>query len=41
MEIHIEWEGSFSIEEAKQLHSPEDYGLYQYHGEHPVYGLNA
>lgn len=41
VEIHVEWEGPFSIEETKQLHSLEDYGLYQYYGEHPVYGSNA
>ena len=40
-DIHIEWEGPLTIEEARMLHSPQDYGLYQYYGEHPAYGSNA
>ena len=37
-DIHIDWEGPFSLEEAISLNSSEDYGLYQYYGDHPVYG---
>lgn len=40
-DIHIEWEGPLNIEEARALQSQEDYGLYQYYGEHPAYGSNA
>lgn len=41
MDIHIEWEGPYTIEAARLLQSDEDFGLYQYYGEHAIYGSNA
>lgn len=35
LDIHIEWQGPFSLDEAK---SNQGFGLYQYYGDHPVYG---
>lgn len=35
LDIHIDWEGPFTLEEAK---SNSGFGLYQYYGDHPVYG---
>ena len=29
------------MDQAKQLNSNEDYGLYQFYGDHPVYGQNV
>lgn len=40
-DIHIDWQGPFSLEQALQFQSEIDYGLYQYYGEHPIYGHNA
>lgn len=37
-DIHIDWQGPFSLEQALQLQLNTDYGLYQYYGEHPIYG---
>src|SRR6266478_672352 len=36
--IHLEWEGPFSFEKAKQSSSDSDWGVYQIYGCHPVYG---
>lgn len=36
--IDIEWEGPLSLVEAIRLQTDSDYGLYQYYGDHPVYG---
>lgn len=41
MDIHINWEGPFSPEQARTLNSGSDYGLYQYYGDHPTYGANV
>lgn len=38
MDIHVDWEGPFTFEQAKELNSDQDFGLYQFYGEHPVYG---
>lgn len=38
MDIHINWDGPFSVNQALKLKSSEDFGLYQYYGDHPVYG---
>jgi hypothetical protein len=38
MDIHINWDGPLSVSQASELKSSEDYGLYQYYGDHPVYG---
>lgn len=40
-DIHIDWQGPFSLEQALQFQNRTDYGLYQYYGEHPVYGQNV
>jgi hypothetical protein len=39
--INIDWQGPFSREQALQFQANTDYGLYQYYGEHPIYGQNA
>ena len=39
--IHVVWDGPYSHVEALQLNSPSDYGLYQYYGDHHVYGNSA
>jgi hypothetical protein len=41
VDIHIDWQGPLSLSEAIALKSDEDYGLYQYYGDHPVYGHNV
>lgn len=38
LEIHVAWHGPCTLEHALRLNSPTDYGLYQYYGDHPVYG---
>lgn len=40
-DINIDWQGPFTLEEALQLHTEVDYGLYQYYGDHPIYGQNV
>ncbi len=40
-DIHINWQGPYSLEKATQLTSDIDYGLYQYYGGHSVYGENT
>ena len=39
--INIMWEGPLSPEEAYEKKGETDYGVYQYYGDHPVYGLNV
>lgn len=39
-EIHIEWDGSHSLESIKQFQESNDYGLYQIYGSHLIYGSN-
>lgn len=41
MDININWEGPLSLDQAKQLNSDQDFGLYQFYGDHPVYGQNV
>jgi hypothetical protein len=40
-DINVFWDGPFTIEECKSFHSNEDYGLYQYYGEHLAYGQDS
>jgi len=40
-DIHIDWQGPLTLEQALQLHSETDRGLYQYYGDHPIYGQNV
>jgi hypothetical protein len=37
-DIHVNWEGPFTLEQAMEL---DGYGLYQYYGDHPVYGAGV
>ena len=39
--INIEWEGPLTFEEACEKNGPSDYGVYQYYGDHPVYGRDV
>lgn len=39
--IHVVWDGPYSHAEARQLDSSSDFGLYQYYGDHHVYGNSA
>lgn len=41
MDIHIDWEGPLTLSQAKELHSSSDYGIYQYYGDHLIYGTNV
>ena len=41
MDIHIDWQGPFALSQAMELQSSEDYGLYQFYGDHPVYGSSV
>lgn len=41
LDIHIKWEGPFTLNEALNLRSASDYGLYQYYGAHLVYGVDT
>lgn len=38
LDIHIDWDGPLLLEQALGLHADSDRGLYQYYGDHPVYG---
>jgi hypothetical protein len=40
-DININWEGPFTLEEVRNLNTNSDFGLYQYYGEHPVYGQHV
>ena len=41
--INIMWEGPLSARgpHMRRMISRSDYGVYQYYGDHPVYGLNV
>ncbi len=39
--INIMWEGPLKPEKANDKNGETDYGVYQYYGDHPVYGLNV
>lgn len=41
LDIHIIWEGPFSLEESLNKNCESDYGLYQFYGDHIVYGQNV
>jgi hypothetical protein len=41
LDIHILGEGPFSRDEALKLTSSSDYGLYQFYGDHLVYGRDV
>ncbi len=38
LRIDIIWEGPLTADTAHNLHSSDDYGIYQIYGDHPVYG---
>jgi hypothetical protein len=40
-DINIDWQGPLSIDQALQLHADTDHGLYQYYGDHPIYGQSV
>jgi len=39
--VHIEWDGPFKIEQAKEKNGKDDYGVYQIYGNHPIYGYGV
>lgn len=41
--IHIDWEGPFSYEEIEKDSADvnKDFGIYQWYGTHPVYGVDT
>jgi hypothetical protein len=40
--LHLEWRGPFTFQEAQSFtNAQSDYGVYQVHGSHPVYGDNV
>jgi len=39
--IHLEWDGPYSLDQARHMRSNEDWGVYQIYGCHPVYGADA
>lgn len=41
IDIHIVWDGPYSLDQARKLRSPSDYGIYQYYGAHHVYGSDT
>ena len=41
LDIHINWEGPFTHSEALKLNSETDYGLYQFYGDHLIYGRDV
>ena len=36
--IHVNWKGPLALDEAVTARGPSDYGVYQFYGDHPVYG---
>ena len=41
LDIHLVWEGPYTPDEARSFHSNDDFGIYQYYGEHILYGINS
>jgi hypothetical protein len=42
MDIHIFWDGPFSLKHVKELRNDsKDYGIYQIYGHHPLYGSHV
>ncbi len=39
--INIKWDGPLTPKEAYKKNKSSDYGVYQYYGDHPVYGLDV
>ncbi|MCW1885623.1 hypothetical protein OKA04_12865 [Luteolibacter flavescens] len=39
--IHIDWSGPYSLDDVAKFNGPEDWGVYQIYGSHPVYGSGA
>lgn len=39
--IHIQWDGPFSYAQVLTFRGAADYGVYQVHGHHPVYGAKV
>lgn len=40
-EIHIDWSGPHTHDEVKKMDADTDFGIYQFYGCHPVYGLDT
>jgi len=38
MNIHIDWKAGVKPKKAFRMNGPEDFGIYQIYGNHPVYG---
>lgn len=41
LDIHIEWDGPFTLKEVRESKTLIDYGLYQVYGHHPIYGSDV
>lgn len=41
MQINIEWDGGYSVDEVRNFQGDSDYGLYQVYGVHPIYGSDV
>ena len=39
--IHLNWEGPYPLERGQIDKGKAQHGLYQYYGEHPVYGQDT
>ena len=39
--VKIVWDGPFSVDEACELNSKNDFGIYQIYGQHPVFGRDS
>jgi hypothetical protein len=39
--IHVQWEGPKTWKQKNKLDGPKDYGVYQFYGCHPVYGVDT
>ena len=40
-DIHIDWDGPMTFEEARACKGDTDWGIYQIYGFHPVYGSSS
>lgn len=39
--IEVDWEGPYLLSESRERNGKDDYGLYQWYGQHVVYGNDA
>src|SRR5882724_4222525 len=39
--LHVQWEGPLTWELKGARNGPTDYGVYQFYGCHPVYGVDT